>query len=80
MVRRKTARQRMRAKLLEIKRQLQMRMHAPLRETGEWLRSVVSGYHRYHGVPGNIRMLTGLAGWRRGFGCERCGGGATSGG
>ena len=35
-------------------------MHAPLRETGEWLRSVVSGYNRYHGVPGNIRTLTGF--------------------
>ena len=60
MVRRKTARKRKRAKLREIERQLRMRMHAPLRETGEWLRSVVGGYNRYHGVPGNIRTLTGF--------------------
>ena len=60
MVRRKTARKRKRAKLREIERQLRMRMHASLRETGEWLRSVVGGYNRYHGVPGNIRTLTGF--------------------
>ena len=60
MVRRKTARKRMRATLQEIKRQLRMRMHAPLRETGEWLRSVVGGYNRYHGAPGNVRTLNGF--------------------
>jgi RNA-directed DNA polymerase len=60
VVKRKTSGKRKRARLLEIKRQLQMRMHAPLRETGEWLRSVVSGYFRYHGVPGNFRVLAGF--------------------
>ncbi len=58
VVKRKTARKRKRVKPLEIKRQLKQRMHAPVREVGEWLRSVVSGYFRYHGVPGNLRVLS----------------------
>ena len=62
VVKRKTARKRKRLKLSEIKRQLQMRMHAPVRETGEWLRSVVGGYFRYHGVPGNFRTLASFRG------------------
>jgi group II intron reverse transcriptase/maturase len=60
VVKRKTMRKRKRAKLAEIKKQLQMRMHAPVRETGEWLRSVVFGYFRYHAVPGNLRTLNGF--------------------
>lgn len=59
-VKRKTSGKRKRAKLLDIKQQLKLRMHAPLGETGEWLRSVVSGYFRYHGVPGNVRVLAGF--------------------
>ncbi len=62
VVKRKTARKRKRLKLSEIKRQLRMRMHAPVSETGEWLRSVVSGYFRYHGVPGNFRTLASFRG------------------
>ena len=57
VVKRKTVRKRKRAKLREIYQQLRRRMHAPPRETGEWLRSVVEGYFRYHAVPGNIRTL-----------------------
>ncbi len=60
MVKRKTSAKRKRAKLLEIKRQLKLRMHAPVREVGRWLRSVVSGYLRYPGVPGNVRVLAGF--------------------
>jgi len=56
-VKRKTMRKRKRAKLQEMKKQLRTRMHAPLCETGKWLRSVVGGYFRYHGVPGNLRTL-----------------------
>ena len=40
---RRTVRKRMRAKLLEIKKQLWVRMHAPPGETGKWLRTVVRG-------------------------------------
>ncbi len=62
MVKRKTTRKRKRTKLSEIKRQLRMRMHAPVRATGEWLRLVVGGYFRYHGVPGNFRTLASFRG------------------
>ena len=62
VVKRKTARKRKRAKLADIKQQLRLRMHAPVRETGEWLRSVVGGYFRYHGVPGNFRTLASFRG------------------
>lgn len=60
VVKRKTMRKRKRAKLLDIKQQLRRRIHAPLRETGEWLRSVVRGYFQYHAVPGNPRTLEGF--------------------
>ncbi len=60
VVGRRTVRKRMRAKLLEIKKQLWARMHAPPGETGKWLRTVVRGYFQYHGVPGNRRVLAGF--------------------
>jgi len=55
---RKTISKRMRAKLLEIKQQLRRRMHEPVAQTGQWLRSVVQGYFNYHAVPGNIDSLS----------------------
>jgi RNA-directed DNA polymerase len=54
---RKTIGKRMRAKLQQIKVQLRARMHAPVAQTGEWLRSVVQGYFNYHAVPGNLDSL-----------------------
>jgi len=57
MVRRETAGKRMRAKLQAIKQQLRMRMHAPVAETGKWLRAVVQGYFNYPAIPGNRRRL-----------------------
>jgi RNA-directed DNA polymerase len=59
-VRRMTIRKRMRAKLRQIKQQLRTRMHDPVPQTGEWLRSVVQGYFNYHAVPGNIGSLSGF--------------------
>jgi RNA-directed DNA polymerase len=56
-VRRQTISRRMRAKLQEIKQQLRRRMHDPVPQTGEWLRSVVQGYFNYHAVPGNLLRL-----------------------
>ena len=56
-VRRKTIRKRMRSKLQDIKQQLRSRMHDPVAQTGEWLKSVVQGYFNYHAVPGNIDSL-----------------------
>ena len=47
----------MRAKLQQIKQQLRSRMHHPVAQTGEWLKSVVRGYFNYHAVPGNLDRL-----------------------
>ena len=47
----------MRKKLQEIKQQLRRRMHDPVSQTGEWLRSVVQGYFNYYAVPGNLDSL-----------------------
>jgi group II intron reverse transcriptase/maturase len=57
LIHRKTRRDRMRVKLLEIKQELRRRMHQPIREQGAWLKQVVDGYFRYHAVPTNIRAL-----------------------
>jgi RNA-directed DNA polymerase len=57
-VRRETVGKRMRAKLKDIKQQLRIRMHAPVAETGKWLRSVVQGFFTYHAIPGNSRRLS----------------------
>jgi hypothetical protein len=56
-VRRTTIRTRMRAKLRQIKQELRTRMHDPVPQTGEWLKSVVQGYFNYHAVPGNLKSL-----------------------
>jgi RNA-directed DNA polymerase len=57
-IKRKTRRDRMRAKLEEIKRELRRRMHQPIPVQGKWLAQVVMGYFRYHAVPTNGRALT----------------------
>ena len=46
-------RQRIAAKLAELKAELRKRMHDSLGETGRWLRRVVQGWLNYHAVPGN---------------------------
>ena len=56
-VRRKTIRKRMRAKLRQLKQELQRRMHDPIAQTGRWLQSVVQGYFNYYAVPGNLDSL-----------------------
>src|SRR5215813_10529155 len=55
---RKTAKKRMVAKLHAIKAELRRRMHEPVAVVGEWLRKVVTGYYRYHAIPGNIDRLS----------------------
>jgi group II intron reverse transcriptase/maturase len=57
-VRRKTIRKRMRAKLRRIKPELRKRMHDPLSQTGQWLKSIVRGYFNYYAVPGNTASLS----------------------
>jgi group II intron reverse transcriptase/maturase len=54
---RQTIRKRMQAKLNSVKAELRQRMHAPIQDTGKWLRSVVSGHFRYYGVPMNRHAL-----------------------
>ena len=61
---RKTRRNRLRAKLREVKETLRRRLHTPIPEPGAWLRQVVKGYFAYHAVPNNIQAL---AAFRRGI-------------
>lgn len=59
-------RQRLQAKLREVKAELKRRMHLPIPEQGACLRSVVSGHVRYYGVPmngGAIGIFRYVVGW-----------------
>jgi RNA-directed DNA polymerase len=58
LIKRKTRRDRMRAKLQAIKQELRRRRHQPIPVQGKWLRQVVKGYFNYHAVPTNSRALT----------------------
>jgi RNA-directed DNA polymerase len=57
LIKRKTRRDRMRAKLKAVSHELRRRMHQPPDEVGNWLRHVVKGYFKYHAVPTNIHAL-----------------------
>jgi len=57
IVKRKTIRKRLSAKLSELKEELRRRWHQPVAELGKWLKSVVQGYFNYHAVPGNMDSL-----------------------
>ena len=57
LITRKTRRDRMMAKLLELKEEMRRRMHWPISEQGEWLKQVVRGFFNYHAVPTNSRAL-----------------------
>lgn len=54
---RKTMLKRRRAKLREVKEELQRRRHEPVAKQGKYLRSVLTGHDRYYGVPGNQPAL-----------------------
>jgi hypothetical protein len=56
-VKRQTVRKRLQAKLNAVKAELRRRMHHPIPDVGQWLRSVVSGHFRYYGVPMNTPAL-----------------------
>jgi RNA-directed DNA polymerase len=56
-IKRKTRRDRMRAKLKEIKEEMRQRRHHSIPEQGHWLRQVVTGFFAYHAVPTNIWSL-----------------------
>jgi RNA-directed DNA polymerase len=56
-LRRKSRRDRMRAKLRELKAELSRRWHEPIPSQGQWLRQVVTGWFNYHAVPTNSPAL-----------------------
>ncbi len=57
LIQRKSRRDRMQAKLKEIKDEMRRRMHQPIPEQGAWLKQVVTGFFAYHAVPTNARAL-----------------------
>ena len=57
LVVRQTIRKRLLAKLSQVKAELELRMHDPLPEVGQWLKAVVGGHVRYYGVPTNGSAL-----------------------
>ncbi len=56
-LKRRSRRDRMRAKLREIKETLRWRMHDSIPQQGRWLGQVVRGYFNYHAVPTNVASL-----------------------
>lgn len=57
LLKRKTRRDRMRTKLVEIKEEMRLRMHQSIPEQGRWLAQVVRGFFAYHAVPTNFPAL-----------------------
>jgi group II intron reverse transcriptase/maturase len=57
-VHRKSLRDRIQAKLAEVKKELRKRMHQPIPDQGRWLGQVVRGYFAYHAVPTNRASIT----------------------
>src|SRR5262245_3309585 len=57
-LKRKSRRDRMQAKLSEIKEELRRRMHQAIPEQGRWLAQVIRGYFAYHAVPTNFSALS----------------------
>src|SRR5258707_12849349 len=70
LIKRKSRRDRMRAKLQAIKQELRRRMHQSIPVQGKWLMQVVRGYFNYHAVPTNRHALVAFRDevtrkWRR---------------
>jgi group II intron reverse transcriptase/maturase len=61
LLKRKSRRDRARAKLKEVKDELRRRRHETVPEQGRWLAGVVRGYFAYHAVPTNTRALEAFA-------------------
>ena len=57
LLKRKSRRDRMRARLKAVKQELRRRMHQPIPAQGKWLGQVVRGWFNYHAVPTNSRAL-----------------------
>ena len=58
LLRRKSRRDRMRAKESDIKEELRRRRHETIPDQGQWLGQVVGGWFNYHAVPTNIAALS----------------------
>jgi group II intron reverse transcriptase/maturase len=54
---RKSRRDRMQAKLKQVKEELRQRIHQSIPEQGKWLRQVMGGFFAYHAVPTNSHAL-----------------------
>jgi RNA-directed DNA polymerase len=70
LLKRRSRRDRMKAKLKEIGGELRRRMHQPIPQQATWLKQVVVGYFRYHAVPTNWAALAAfrdgvIERWRR---------------
>jgi RNA-directed DNA polymerase len=57
LLKRKSRRDRVRARLKAIKVELRQRMHWPIPEQGSWLAQVIKGFFAYHAVPTNYAVL-----------------------
>jgi len=63
---RQTIRERLQAKLSEVKAELRRRLHDPIPQVGAWLGAVVRGHAQYYGVPMNgpaIALFRFRVGW-----------------
>ena len=56
-LKRKTTAKKLRQRLWEVRKELKKQLHAPINQTGLWLKSVVQGFGLYFGVPGNSQAL-----------------------
>ena len=57
LIRRHTIRERLNAKLRQVKATLRRMRHLPIPEQGRYLRLVLNGFYNYYAVPTNFRAL-----------------------
>jgi hypothetical protein len=57
LLKRRSRRDRIKAKIKEVAGELRQRMHQSIPEQGKWLKQVVTGYFGYHAVPTNSAAL-----------------------
>ena len=57
LLKRRSRRDRLKAKLKDVSNELRHRMHQSIPEQGNWLKQVVTGYFAYHAVPTNSAAL-----------------------
>ena len=57
LIRRHTVRERLNAKLRQVKTTLRGMRHLPIPEQGRYLRLVLNGFYNYYAVPTNFRAL-----------------------